>query len=64
MTGPARITQNDKQSLTDNTFIDCQDLKCTGDNLIENISDHLPNVLIMKIQILQITLKKDQENRF
>ena len=44
--GPSRITGPEKPSLIDNIFINFHDLQCSSGNLIERISEHLPNFLI------------------
>ena len=43
-----------KPSLIDNIFINFTDLHCYGGNLLEKISDHLPNFLIAENLIVNI----------
>ena len=40
---PTRIVQNAKPSLIDNIFANCIDKDILSGNLIQNITDHLPN---------------------
>ena len=44
--GPTRITENERASLIDNFFTDFSNMHCTSGNLLEKVSDHLPNFLI------------------
>ena len=46
--GPTRITAHQKESLIDNIFINFSDFHCSSGNLFENISDHLPNFMIIE----------------
>ena len=46
--GPSRVTAHEKPSLIDNIFINFHNLNCTSGNLLERISEHLPNFLIIE----------------
>ena len=45
---PSRETAHEKPSLIDNISINFHNLNCTSGNLLERISEHLPNFLIIK----------------
>ena len=44
---PTRIVQNAKPSLIDNIFANCIDKEILSGNLIQNITDHLPNFILL-----------------
>ena len=44
---PTRIIQNAKPSLIDNIFANCIDKEILSGNLIQNITDHLPNFILL-----------------
>lgn len=46
--GPIGVPKNQKKSLFNNTYLSFSSLQCSSGNLFEKISDHLPNVLIVK----------------
>ena len=57
--GPSRIAGPEKPSLIDNIFINFHDQQCSSGNLIERISEHLPNFLITE----QINITKMPKNK-
>ena len=57
--GPSRVAAHEKPSLIDNIFINFHNLNCTSGNLLERISEHLPNFLIIeKIKIFKMPKNK------
>ena len=46
--GPSRVTAHEKPSLIDNIFTNFHNLDCTSGNLLDRISEHLPNFLIIE----------------
>ena len=46
--GASRVTAHEKPSLVDNIFINFHNFNCTSGNLLERISEHLPNFLIIE----------------
>ena len=46
--GATRFVEQNKPSLVDNIFISFNDMHRTSGSIIEKITDHLPNVLIME----------------
>ena len=54
--GPTRITENEQASLIDIFFIDFHHMQCTSGNILEKMSDHLPNFLT--IEKLNYHIKK------
>ena len=46
---PTRITSNNRPSVLDNIFINTNDKKVYCGNIIDKISDHLPNFAIINI---------------
>ena len=46
---PTRITSNNRPSLLDNTFINTHDKDVYSGNIIDKISDHMPNFAIINI---------------
>ena len=56
---PTRITLQDKPSLIDNIFLNFNDMHCYSGNLIEKITHHLPNFLIIE----KLTVKLDNQDR-
>ena len=45
---PTRIVSNNRPSLLDNIFINTHDKEVYSGNIIDNISDHMPNFAIIK----------------
>ena len=45
--GPTRFVEHNKPSLIDNIFVNFSDMHCTSGNMIEKITDHLPNFLLI-----------------
>ena len=56
---PTRITLQDKPSFIDNIFLNFNDMHCYSGNLIEKITHHLPNFLIIE----KLTVKLDNQDR-
>ena len=52
--GPTRVTAHERPSLIDNIIINFHDLHCSSGNLIEKISDHFPNFLIIFIETIKV----------
>ena len=46
--GPTRFIEQNKPSLVDNIFVNFSDMHCTSGNIIEKITNHLPNFLIIE----------------
>ena len=46
--GPTRFVEHNKPSLVDNIFVNFSDMHCTSGNIIEKITDHLPNFLLIE----------------
>ena len=44
---PTRITSNNRPSLLDNIFINTHDKEVYSGNIIDKISDHIPNFAII-----------------
>ena len=44
---PTRIVDNAKHTLIDNIFTNCIDNDISSGNLIENVSDHMPNFILI-----------------
>ena len=57
--GPTRITSQNKPTLIDNIFLNFIDMHCYSGNLIEKITDHLTNFLIIE----KLTVKLDNQDR-
>ena len=57
--GPTRITSQGKTSLVDKIFLNFNDMHCYCGNLIEKITDYLPNFLIIE----KPTVKLDNQDR-
>ena len=49
MLEPTRITSNDRPSLLDNIFINTHDKEVYSGNIIDKISDHIPNFASINI---------------
>ena len=65
--GPTRFVEHNKPSLVDNIFVNFSDMHCTSGNIIEKITDHLPNFLIIASLNTQLdckvkTLKRDLQH--
>ena len=65
--GPTRFVEQNKPSLADNIFVSFRDMHCTSGNIIEKITDHLPNFLIIENLNTQLdskvkTLKRDLQH--
>ena len=46
--GPTRFAEHNKHSLVDNIFVKFSDMHCTSGNIIEKITEHLPNFLLIQ----------------
>ena len=46
--GPTRLVEYNKPSLVDNTLNNFNDMHCTSGKVIANLTDHLPNFLIIE----------------
>ena len=46
--GPTRIVEHNKPSLVDNIFVNFSAMHCTSGNIIEKITDHLANFLLIE----------------
>ena len=57
---PTRVVSKNKPSLIDNIFINFSDKKNTSGNLIEKISDHMPNFIIYEELKLVHNKKKEK----
>ena len=65
--GPTRFVEQNKSSLVDNIFVNFSDMHCTSGNIIEKITDYLPNFLTMENLNTQLdskvkTLKRDLQH--
>ena len=65
--GPTRFVEHNKPSLVDNIFVNFSDMHCTSGNIIEKITDHLPNFLLIEGLNTQFdskvkTLKRDLQH--
>ena len=65
--GPTRFVEHNKPSLVDNIFVNFSDMHCTSGNIIEKITDHLPNFLLIESLNTQLdskvkTLKRDPQH--
>ena len=65
--GPTRFVEHNKPSLVDNIFVNFSDMYCTSGNIIEKITDHLPNFLLIEGLNTQLdskvkTLKRDLQH--
>ena len=58
MNVPIRLTSQDKLFLIDNIFSNFNYMQCYSGNLIEKVTDHLPNFLI----IAKLTVKLDNQD--
>ena len=54
---PTRVTKNQKPSLIDNIFINYTDNSAWSGNLIANISDHMPNFLVIDQKVSKMKQK-------
>ena len=64
---PTRIIDNAQPSLTDNIFSSCIDSDIISGNIIDKISDHMPNFLILqefKKSELRVKYKKRDYSKF
>ena len=61
--GPTRFVEQNKPSLADNIFVNFSDMHCTSGNIIEKITDHLPNFLIIENLNTQLDSKVRTLNR-
>ena len=63
---PTRIVQNAKPSLIDNIFANCIDKEILSGNLIQNITDHLPNFILLpnyqKSELMMKYIKETTQN--
>ena len=57
--GPTRLTDFQKPSLIDNIFLNFNDMHCNSGNLLNKISDHLPNFIIVE----NLNLKTDNKQK-
>ena len=55
--GPTRFVEKNRPSLVDNIFVNFSDMHCTSGNIIEKITDHLPNFLIIENLNTQLNSK-------
>ena len=65
--GPTRFAEHHKPSLVDNIFVNFSDMHCTSGNIIEKITDQLPNFLLIEGLSTQLvskvkTLKRDLQH--
>ena len=65
--GPTRFVEHNKPSLVDNIFVNFSHMHCPTRNIIEKITDHLPNFLLIKAVNTQLdskvkTLKSDLQH--
>ena len=65
--GPTRLTEHQQPSLIDNIFLNFNDMHCNSGNLLDKISDHLPNFIIiedlnLKMETKQKICKRSFEN--
>ena len=65
--GPTRFVEHNKSFLIDNIFAKFSDTHCTSGNIIEKITDHLPNFLLIEGLNTQLdcnvkTLKRDLQH--
>ena len=59
MLGPTRLTDFQKPSLIDNIFLNFNDMHCNSGNLLNKISDHLSNFIIVE----NLNLKMDNKQK-
>ena len=55
--GPTRFVEQNKPSLVGNIFVNFSDMQCTSGNIIEKITDHLLNFLIIESLNTQLDSK-------
>ena len=55
--GPTRFAEHNKHSLVDNIFVKFSDMHCTSGNIIEKITEHLPNFLLIESLNTQLDSK-------
>ena len=65
--GPPRFAEHNKPALVDNIFVNFSDMHCTSGNIIEKITDQLPNFLLIEGLNTQLvskvkTLKRDLQH--
>ena len=58
ITKPTRIVSYNRPSLVDNIFVNIYDKTIFGGNLLDKITDHLPNFIIIKNLPLKPQIKK------
>ena len=55
--GPTKFVEHNKSFLVDNIYINFNDVHCTSENLIEKITNHLTNILIVEGLTTHLGLK-------